>query len=349
MPRISKGMKAGATSRPSEPQKPDDREAFYCCRCRKKYRRQNNNFTQAQSTLYSGNNGFLHICNNCVNELFLHYREALGSTSNAMQRMCMKLDVYWSPGACKLALRGRPVDSYMSAYLAKMNTAQFAGMTYDDTIDEELSGAPSLVVMDIDEDGNETPVQVESVVPQDVREFWRGFPEQACLELQDIYNGWTAVDDPNATFSREQLRLIKQISILEWRIASGARAGNKISDDVAQYNSLISAANLKPSTTQKVDDKSENDILTFGTGIKEWENDKPIPEPDPDFADVDGIVKYISIWFLGHLCHMLKIKNSYSKLYEDEINALRVERPEYADEDDEEFFQDVFSGGGAND
>ena len=348
MPRVSKVTKAGMATRPAEPAKPDDREAYYCCRCRKKYRRQNNNFTQAQSTLYSGNNGFLHICNNCVTELYQHYREATGSTSNAIKRLCMKLDVYWNPGACKLALRGRAPEQYMLAYLQKMNTAQFAGMTFDDTLDEECANAPSLVVTDIDEDGNEAPVEVEPMVPPAVREFWRGFPEQACLELQDIYECWTAVDDPDATFSREQLRMIKQISILEWRIASGARAGNKISDDVAQYNSLISAANLKPAT-KKVEEKPENDILSFGTGIREWENDKPIPEVDPEFADVDGITKYISVWFLGHLCHMLKIKNSYSKLYEDEIARLRVERPEYTAEDDEDFFQDVFSGGDDDD
>ena len=46
---------------------------------------------------------------------------------------------------------------------------------------------------------------------------------------------------------------------------------------------------------------------------------------------------------------MLKIKNSYSKLYEDEIARLRVERPEYTAEDDEDFFQDVFSGGDDDD
>lgn len=348
MPKVSKVTKAGMTSRPSEPAKLDDREAFYCCRCRKKFKRQNNNFTQAQSSLYSGNNGFLHICNNCVTELYRHYREVTGSTSNAIKRMCMKLDVYWNPGACKVALRGCSPDLYMLSYLHKMNTAQFSGMTYDDTLDEECAHAPSLVVTDVDEDGNESPVEVEETVPAAVREFWRGFPEQACLELQDIYEGWTAVDDPDASFSREQLRLIKQISILEWRIASGARAGNKISDDVAQYNSLISAANLKPAT-KKVEEKPENDILSFGTGIREWENDKPIPEVDPAFADVDGITKYISVWFLGHLCHMLKIKNSYSKLYEDEIARLRVERPEYTAEDDEDFFQEVFSGGDSDD
>ena len=77
--------------------------------------------------------------------------------------------------------------------------------------------------------------------------------------------------------------------------------------------------------------------------IRKWENTKPIPEPDPELKDVDGIVRYITVWFLGHLCKMLGIKNTYCKLYEDEIAKMRIERPEYEDEDDETMFNDIFS------
>lgn len=86
---------------------------------------------------------------------------------------------------------------------------------------------------------------------------------------------------------------------------------------------------------------------TFGALIKVWENERPIPEPDPEMRDVDGIVKYISIWFFGHLCKMLRINNSYSRLYEAEMAKLRVEKPEYADEDDEQLFDDMFGGDSA--
>lgn len=58
---------------------------------------------------------------------------------------------------------------------------------------------------------------------------------------------------------------------------------------------------------------------------------------------MDGIVRYITVWFLGHLCKMLGIKNTYCKLYEDEIAKMRIERPEYEDEDDETMFNDIFS------
>lgn len=42
---------------------------------------------------------------------------------------------------------------------------------------------------------------------------------------------------------------------------------------------------------------------------------------------------------------MLGIKNTYCKLYEDEMERLRVERPDLEDEDDEGAFNDIFGGG----
>lgn len=39
---------------------------------------------------------------------------------------------------------------------------------------------------------------------------------------------------------------------------------------------------------------------------------------------------------------MLNIRNTYCKLYEDEIARLRIERPDLSDEDDESLFTDIF-------
>ena len=55
-------------------------------------------------------------------------------------------------------------------------------------------------------------------------------------------------------------------------------------------------------------------------------------------------MKYVTVWMFGHLCKMLGIKNSYCKMYEDEIAKLRVERPEYDDEDDDTMLNDLFGG-----
>ena len=60
--------------------------------------------------------------------------------------------------------------------------------------------------------------------------------------------------------------------------------------------------------------------------------------------DVNGVRKYVFTW-LGHVCKMNNKKNGFSKLYESEIQRLRVEKPEYDDEDDEDMMMDVFGSG----
>ena len=137
--------------------------------------------------------------------------------------------------------------------------------------------------------------------------------------------------------------LIRQICSLELDINRDRIAGKSVDKSVNALNNLLGSANLKP-TQQKQDGDNSNENTPFGVWIRRWETQRPIPEPDPDLEDVDGIVRYISIWFLGHLCKMLGIKNTYCKLYEEEIDKMRVDRPEYEDEDDETVFNDIFGG-----
>lgn len=162
------------------------------------------------------------------------------------------------------------------------------------------------------------------------------------MELERRYRDWT--DGANIADPTER-SLYKQICILEATINRDSAQGKAIDKNVNALNTLLGSMNLKP--TQKKDEADSSvDGTPFGVWIRRWENTKPIPEPDPELKDVDGIVRYISIWFLGHLCKMLGIKNTYCKLYEDEIAKMRIERPEYEDEDDETLFNDIFSTDG---
>ena len=54
--------------------------------------------------------------------------------------------------------------------------------------------------------------------------------------------------------------------------------------------------------------------------------------------------RYITIYFLGHLCKMLKINNRYSSLYEEEMAKYRVEVPELEEADDEDVFNYIIGG-----
>ena len=84
------------------------------------------------------------------------------------------------------------------------------------------------------------------------------------------------------------------------------------------------------------------DTNTFGTLIKKWEDEHPIPEPAPEWKDVDGIRKYINTWFLGHLCKMFRIENDVTAEYDEELAKYTVEVPSFQLEEEEDV-SDEFS------
>lgn len=82
----------------------------------------------------------------------------------------------------------------------------------------------------------------------------------------------------------------------------------------------------------------------LGVWLWRYENKRPLPEIDESLKDVNHIKKYIFTW-MGHLCKMVGVKNGYTKLYEEEIERLRVEMPEYDDDEEEDLLINAYSGG----
>ena len=107
-------------------------------------------------------------------------------------------------------------------------------------------------------------------------------------------------------------------------------AGKDTDKLVKSLNEAMAASNLQP--RQNVSNSS-SDTLTFGQLIEKWEAEESI-EPDPEFEDVDGIKKYINVFFKGHLAKMMGLKNAYSQEYDEYMEQYTVTKPTY-DEDEE--------------
>jgi hypothetical protein len=90
-------------------------------------------------------------------------------------------------------------------------------------------------------------------------------------------------------------------------------------------------------------DNGLDSSLTFGQLIEQWESTKPIPDPDPEFADVNHIGKYIKTWFKGSLARSLGIDNGYSKEYDDELQKYTVKKQDYSEDDEsDDIYKSVF-------
>lgn len=312
--------------------------------------------------------------------MYNSYLAAFENPKEAVKRVCMKLDMYWNESIYNSMKNTATGSSRIKEYIRRSNLMQHAGKTYDDTLDEEYrlkqdeetkddmkvrAEIADEIRADVEEKfrdelrielreeikneleeeslsvSNEENVELGERKRKRLSDFWgTGFEDSFYLELEQRYNNW--ISELNRQPDITEQAIYKQICILELTINKDLVAGKSVDKNINALNSLLGSMNLKPAQ-KKEDTTSDFFKQPFGVGIGVYEDTAPIPEPDEDFKDKDSIIRYITVWFLGHLCKMLHIRNSYCKMYEEEMERLRVERPEISDdEDDEEAFDDIF-------
>lgn len=342
MPKISKLR--STSSRPGDPPKPkEELDSFRCTRCGKIYKRQRDNFPKTHSPLFLQNGGYMPICVTCLDSLFEHYKDALGSEQEAIKRMCLKLDIYWHPDLYSMINKASTSHSRIRGYISKTNLAKYIGKTYDDTLDEERNGVGIDAISMSEDDDGEVNLQVK-MPDTDTILFWgSGFTPALYQELNLRFEKWTK--DIPKPMDQGTEALYKQICISEITINRNLQNGKGAEQAQNALNNLLGSLNIKPNQKE---DSQLIDTTPIGVWAKRWEDKRPIPEDDPELQDSYGVIKYISTWFFGHIGKMLGVKNIYSKLYEDKIAEMRVERPEFADEEDEDVFNGIF-GEEAND
>lgn len=355
MPKVSKAGRKPVKTQPGAPPKQKDApDKYYCARCGRPYIRQKANFHASQSPLFR-ESGYLPVCKNCVENLFDHYKEVLGSGEAAMERICLKFDIYWNPEIWGMVKKVNTTNSRVGQYVGKTFLIRYLGKTYDDTLDERGGAFGAKLLDDFVEKQIEESENVEgeseasgdgeqAVAPAPVEItaetvlFWgSGYDVQTYRELNLRYERWTA--DLEKPLPAADEALYKQISILEMLITRSAAVGDDVSKLQNTLNSLLGSLRLKPSQTKKDDDSSDLETTPLGVWAKRWEDQRPIPDDDvPDSKIALAITK----WFYGHLGKAFGLNNVYTKLYDEAMDKYRVEKPELSDDDDDDVIVDIF-------
>lgn len=319
-----------------------------CNKCGKAYGKLTGYFYRSYADLYKGRQ-YLPYCKDCVDGMYESYLSECKDRRIAMRQLCRKLDLYWSDKVFDAIENQTTNRTVVAVYLQKIKSIKKAGKSYDDTLrdegclwvwpsDYESAVAERTQSYEVDSDEED-----EDPISEEVIAFWgSGYTPAMYRELEQrrqyYMSSFPEEDEENVGLSS----MIRQICALELDINRDRAAGKDVSKSVTTHNTLLGGLGIKPA--QK-DDSADSafEKTPMGVWIDRFENKRPIPEEDPEFKDVDGIVRYITIWFLGHLCKMLGIRNSYCKLYEEEIAKLRVEHVEYEEDDDETLFNDIFT------
>lgn len=194
---------------------------------------------------------------------------------------------------------------------------------------------------------DDTNERIDLLPTKDVRKgiiklFGDGLTTQDYLFLQDQFDDWKARTQVD---TKSQETYIVNICMIQLQIHNAQKQGKDTSKLLDTLNKLMDAARLQPK--QNVGNSSTDD-LTFGQLIEKWELEKPIPEPEDEFKDVDGIGKYIRVWFAGHLAKALGLKGGRTEEYEKEIKQYTVEKPqaESGEARSDDLYQLLFGGDG---
>lgn len=315
-----------------------------CRKCGVAYGRLKGNFPVSYSFLYKGS-GYLPYCRTCIDEIYESYHSVCKDPKKAVRQVCRKLDIYWCSAIYDYVEMRSSSRSIMTAYIARANSTGYLGKSYDNTLIEEgtLWDIETAAIIKATEsaaakmDGEE-----EIYVAPEIIDFWGAdYSPDFLLKLDKRYKTWTKGQDD---LEPAAISLFKHICVLEETIAIDSAAGRPFDKNLNTLNGLLGSLNMKP--VQKKDESdSAFDNTPFGVWIDRWEHKRPIPEPDPALIDVDGIVRYITVWFYGHISKTLGIQNVYCDMYEKEMEKMKVSRPESFDEeldDDETIFNSIF-------
>lgn len=320
-----------------------------CSRCGTAYGRRRGNFPVSYAAMHKGT-GYLSICKTCLENLYETYLAQSNDPKMAVRQVCRKLDIFWNEAVFKSALIKSSTRTVMTQYMTKINTATYAGKSYDDTLLQEgtlwsFGNNIHVEQPDIQQSNNDEQSDLSiDDIQEEVRVFWgSGYTPQMYMELEQRRSYWMSRFPSDAELDIGTEALIRQICSLELDINRDRAAGRSVEKSVTALNTLLGSANLKP--VQKRNDDADMSLVNtpMGVWLYRYENERPLPEVDDDLKDVNKIKKYIFTW-MGHLCKMLGLKNSYAKLYEDEIARFKVEHPEYDGDDDETIDFDLSSG-----
>lgn len=323
-------------------------DRIVCFKCGLAYSRRKGYFSVSYAIQHKGV-GYLPICKDCVDNMYNQYLARCDNNSeSAVRQMCRKLDIYWSKKLYEAVKIKTTSRSMMTQYLAKLaNGAKTVGKCYDDTLSEEGTLWEFAGFTEEPEQPAETEPAISEEellkdIPDEVIAFWgTGYTADMYTQLEQRRSYWMSKFPGDFDLDIGTEAIIRQICSLELDINRDRAAGKPIEKSVTALNTLLGSMNLKPVQKRQEELDAGINNTPMGVWLYKYEQKRPLPDIDDSLKDVNGIKKYVFTW-MGHLCKMLGIKNSYSKLYEDEIERYKVDKPEY-EGDDEDLLEDFFS------
>lgn len=282
-----------------------------CLKCTKE--KDVSEFYMSSSVLYTDKK--LPVCKDCLESFVVGSGK---DTTNSLTSLMRMIDRPFLHEEWKAAMSyEKPFGEYMRRIAMRQNR----DLTWEDSTHTSVKTANFTFENVLEEEIDLTQEDINELV-----KFWgKGFDIESYLWLQNEFEDFVNRYECD---SKGMELLIKQVCLTELDIENRRSNNEKVDQQLKTLQDLLGSSNLKP-----VQETGANAVEqeSFGTLIKKFERDKPIPEADPEWKDVDGIGKYVRTFFLGHMARALGIENKYQEEYDDEVNKYTVVQDEDGD------------------
>ena len=318
---------------------------FRCCMCGNEWTSQKGNFPSGgASPLWKGNGGYLPFCKSCCESLFENMTAFFnGNEEHSLRFLCRTFDWFYDEEASAMTLNQVQLGrSRLALYPSKACTKQVAqrGMTALDNIRNDFEAAKVIKDVDAvnivsDADDEETFV----VTREMLRRWSTGMAPAEYEFLESEYEDWCNKVEVK---TKSQEELIKAICLAQLNVRRAQASGNgkAVAEAMKSLTDLMANCNLTPRQASEIANSSSTQMC-LGQLIKKIEDEEPISEPSSEFKDPDGIRKYISTFFYGHLAKALHIKNDNQEEYDREMAKYTVIPPDANEEN--EVIETLFS------
>lgn len=272
--------------------------------------------------------GFYPLCRDCVTMEARQQKKKTdppNETKESVQRVLQKMNLPYLDSVyehqCVLISedindngRSSPFKQYVTMMQSLPN---YRNMTWKDS---DFAGS----VLDEDE------VKISArTVKNAKKRFGSGYSDAEYMWLENEYQDWV---QRYPCDTKAQEILFQRICCNELLATQAQKLGQPTDKFDKNITDLMAAANIKPSQSNS---NALTEAKTFGQLIDKWEQEKPIPEPEPEFKDVDKIGWYIKVFFAGCLSKMFGWKAGFTPEYENYLNQYSVDTTQNNEEEEE--------------
>lgn len=290
-------------------------------------------------------NGYLYVCKDCVNSLFLKYLKKYKDIRETLIIISHKLDLYvYEPLLEKFCKNYDTISGkqdiedgiFMSKYIGELNLQKkfYPEMSDCNFEDTKLEGVPFkciqnvLPVPPIYHDKFE--VEVVNDIPDDDQEIFDDREDFRLSErmlkkleykfgkyqpedlkwLEKRYREWDNAYDISQLNTQ---KIIIQMCCDELSIVKQREQGVDVGKQWKVFLQSMNTLALTPK--QQAKDSNSNNFSSVTEFIKEVEKHRPVVARSKEFEDIDGIMRFV-IANTGSLARTLDIPNEYTELFD---------------------------------